>query len=297
MARLAFPHPFSTPRTSPDASGEFAESSPRVGATISAPEASPVGAAPLPVWTRFLPAGRVVVREGDPGSSLFVILEGKVGVYREGGAREARMVGHLTSGGFFGELSLLTNCPRTASVVTLERTVLRELSRTGLSLMGARHGLVAPVVAMRGRERLLADALSGSALLNELSPELWTHLGSALEPCSVEAGAQLLTYGSPGEALFILLRGRCGVFHTHADGRTTSYPDMVEGDLFGEVSLLRGRRATATVKTLTPCTLLRLDREVFRKHFWGQAEMRRALVRLGMQRMHRTMEVITQPAD
>ncbi|WP_368670629.1 cyclic nucleotide-binding domain-containing protein [Myxococcus sp. AM011] len=249
------------------------------------------------MWTRFLPAGRVVVREGDPGSSLFVILEGKVGVYREGGAREARMVGHLTSGGFFGELSLLTNCPRTASVVTLERTVLRELSRTGLSLMGARHGLVAPVVAMRGRERLLADALSGSALLNALSPELWTHLGSALEPCSVEAGEQLLTYGSPGEALFILLRGRCGVFHTHADGRTTSYPDMVEGDLFGEVSLLRGRRATATVKTLTPCTLLRLDREVFRKHFWGQAEMRRALVRLGMQRMHRTMEVITQPAD
>ncbi|MFY2560260.1 cyclic nucleotide-binding domain-containing protein [Corallococcus terminator] len=268
-----------------------------MGATIPAPEATPVGPAPLPVWTRFLPAGRVVVREGDPGASLFVILEGKVGVYREGGLREARMVGHLTGGSFFGELSLLTKCPRTASVVTLERTVLRELSRTGLSLMGARHGLEAPVVAMRCRERLLADALSGSALLNELSPELWTQLGCALVPCSVEAGEQLLTYGSPGEALYILLRGRCGVFHTHADGHITSYPDMVEGDVFGEVSMLRGRLATATVKALTPCTLLRLDRDVFRKHFWGQAEMRRALVKLGMRRMHRTMEVIARPLD
>ncbi|NTX62484.1 cyclic nucleotide-binding domain-containing protein [Myxococcus sp. CA051A] len=289
MARLASPGPCSTQTPEPG------ESSPRVGATIPAPEASPVGPAPLPVWTRFLPAGRVVVREGDPGSSMFVILEGKVGVYREAGSREARLVTQLSGGGFFGELAMMAKCPRTASVVTLERTVLRELSHTGLSLTGSRYGLDAPVVAMRCRERLLADALCGSPVLSELSPELWAQLGSALVPCAVEAGAQLLTYGQPGEALYILLRGRCGVFHTHADGHTTAYPDMVEGDLFGEVSLLRGHRATATVKALTPCTLLRLDRDVFRKHFWGQAEMRRALVRLGLARMHRTMDVIANP--
>ncbi|WP_426746302.1 cyclic nucleotide-binding domain-containing protein [Myxococcus faecalis] len=265
--------------------------------TIPSRDREPVGRAPLPVWTRFLPAGRVVVREGDPGSSMFVILEGRVGVYRESAGAEARMVGQLSGGHFFGELALMTKCPRTASVVTMERTVLRELTRTGLVLMGARHGLEAPVVEMRCRERLLEDALRSSPLLRGLSPELWAQLGSALVPCSIGAGETLLTRGVPGEALYILLRGRCAVFHTHPDGRVTPYPDMGEGAIFGEVSLLRGRLATATVKTLTPCTLLRLDRDVFRKFFWGQAEIRRALVSLGLERMHRTMDVIVNPSE
>ncbi|WP_338866175.1 cyclic nucleotide-binding domain-containing protein [Myxococcus stipitatus] len=262
------------------------------------PSLQPMGPAPLPVWTRFLPPGQVVLREGDSGSSMFVILEGKVAVCREPTQRrDARTLAMLSAGDFFGELALMTHCPRMASVVTMERTVVRELSLNGLAVAGPRHGVEAPVVAMRCRERLLGDALRCSPLLSGLSPGLWAQLGGALEPCSVGVGETLLTRGHPGDALYVLLRGRCGVFHTHGDGRITAYPDMVEGDLFGEVSLLRGRLATATVRARTPCTLLRLDQSVFRKLFWGQAEIRRALVSLGLERMHRTMDVIASAGD
>jgi cAMP-dependent protein kinase regulator len=256
--------------------------------------------APLPVWTRLYPAGRMVVREGDPGDSMFLIVEGRVTVMRQPGRGAERTVGALAPGDFFGELALVTDCHRTASVMAVERTVLLEFSRAGLDVAGSRHGIEEAVVRMACQERLLADAFGTSPLLGALPPELAVQLGSALVPQAVKAGAPILTRGMPGDALYLLLRGRCSVFHTHPDGDVTAFPDLEEGAVFGEVSLLRSRVATATVKALTPCTLLRLDRDVFQKFFAGQPVLRQALVQLGLARVHRTvrlMEGAGRPVD
>lgn len=248
--------------------------------------------APMPVWTHCFPAGQVLVREGEPGDSMFLIVEGRVAVIRQPPGAAQKTVGYLSTGDFFGELSLVAECRRTASVMAVERTVVLELSRAGLEEAGARHGLEGAVVRTACRERLLVDALRTSPLLSALPADLAVQLGSAFVPHAVEAGAPLLTRGMPGDALYVLLRGRCTAFHTHADGDITPYPDLEEGAVFGEVSLLRSRFATATVEALTPCTLLRLERDVFRKFFMGQPELRRALVEMGLDRVRRTVDLM-----
>lgn len=249
--------------------------------------------AALPAWTHVYPAGGRVIREGDLGSSLFIIVEGRVAVMREPEGRAGWTVGELGPGDFFGELALVTEGPRTASVMALERTVLLELSQAGLQEAGARHGLEEPVVRMTSQQRLLADALRGSPLLAGLSRDLQLQLGGALVPCTVQEGEVIITRGKPGDALYLLLRGRCSVSHTHGRGATAPYTELEEGAVFGEVSLLRTNRiATATVTALTPCTLLRVDRAVFRKFFLGQAELRGALVKLGLERLQRTIQVM-----
>lgn len=58
-----------------------------------------------------VPAGRVVVRQGEPGLDFAVIVEGTAEVTRDG-----RTIAHLASGDFFGEMALLGDSPRTASV-------------------------------------------------------------------------------------------------------------------------------------------------------------------------------------
>jgi small-conductance mechanosensitive channel/CRP-like cAMP-binding protein len=58
-------------------------------------------------------AGEVIVRQGDPGSSMFVVLSGEATVTIESPPRE---VARFVRGGFFGEISLLTGEPRTATV-------------------------------------------------------------------------------------------------------------------------------------------------------------------------------------
>ena len=70
--------------------------------------------------------GEVVIRAGDPGSSMFVVHNGRVRVQVNENGR-ARTVATLNEGDFFGEMALFTGEPRTANVVALEETEVLEI--------------------------------------------------------------------------------------------------------------------------------------------------------------------------
>ena len=60
-----------------------------------------------------VPAGRVLMREGDVGREFFVLVDGSVGIDRDG-----TRVHTMKSGDFFGEIALLAEGPRTATATT-----------------------------------------------------------------------------------------------------------------------------------------------------------------------------------
>jgi CRP-like cAMP-binding protein len=62
-----------------------------------------------------VPAGKVLMRQGENGAEAFVISSGRVAVERDG-----RAVAERGRGEFFGEIALLSEGPRTATVTTLE---------------------------------------------------------------------------------------------------------------------------------------------------------------------------------
>ena len=78
---------------------------------------------------REFPAGATIVTQGQGGEGLFIVADGKAEAIRErrDGARVT--VNHFGSTDFFGELALLDDGPRTASVVTTEATTVLVLSR------------------------------------------------------------------------------------------------------------------------------------------------------------------------
>jgi CRP/FNR family transcriptional regulator, cyclic AMP receptor protein len=76
-------------------------------------------------------SGQTIVKEGDPGETLFVVLSGQAKVTRRG-----RKVGSVMPGDFFGELSAIDGGPRSASVVAeTPMQVLRLFRRTLMSLI------------------------------------------------------------------------------------------------------------------------------------------------------------------
>ena len=80
-------------------------------------------------------AGEVLVREGAPGDSLFVLERGAVRVLKsdEDGRGEPVEIARLAPGDFFGEASLLTGQPRGATVVAAEPCSVLELSKSALA--------------------------------------------------------------------------------------------------------------------------------------------------------------------
>jgi cAMP-dependent protein kinase regulator len=237
--------------------------------------------------------GVSIVTEGESGSSMFALVEGRVDVVRqlEGGQR--RKVVSMGEGEFFGEMALLSESPRLASVVAAERTVVLELTREQVERLVQRYPQVGQVLQSFHQERLLANVLRGNPLLAALNPLQREAAAQAFQLHAVPAGETLLVQGQPGTALFLVLRGQCRVVHQHPDGRESEYPVLREGDLFGELSVLLGLPATATVLARTPCTLLRLDRAAVERHILIQPGVREALSRLSSERLQRTARLLS----
>jgi CRP/FNR family cyclic AMP-dependent transcriptional regulator len=79
---------------------------------------------------RRFPKHKTIVEEGLPGDYMYVIREGRVKVTKLSGDGREKILELFGPGSFFGEMSLLDNSPRSASVKTLAETRILALSRS-----------------------------------------------------------------------------------------------------------------------------------------------------------------------
>jgi small-conductance mechanosensitive channel len=81
-------------------------------------------------------AGEVIVKQGEPGQSMFVIARGTVSVVLEPGRQE---VARIEPGGYFGEMSLLTGEPRSATVIAMDDVTTVEIGAELFRRLAAVH--------------------------------------------------------------------------------------------------------------------------------------------------------------
>lgn len=101
-----------------------------------------------------LTPGAAVVREGDKGKSIYIIASGSVKVFTTLLSGEQVELAKLWPSEFFGEISFLTGKPRTATVETLEDTVVLEVTEDKLRDLIARHPHVRDVLQKYTEMRL-----------------------------------------------------------------------------------------------------------------------------------------------
>ena len=236
------------------------------------------------------PAGAIILREGEPGDSAHVVVEGRCIAYRGSGEEEVvlRVMG---PGEVFGETAVFSHKPRSASVKAATDVVLTVVTGEVLSkALGLNSWMGAFVKALADRFReaderlrdLLAPGRSwprraahapslaedtdkattaaGAELLQAIaSPD---SAASALPRIAFPAGSVIVVEGEPGDAAYVVLKGRCAAYR--GEGASESEVRALgPGDVFGETSVWSGKPRTASVRATTDVVVLSVARDVF----------------------------------
>jgi CRP-like cAMP-binding protein len=99
-------------------------------------------------------AGETIIREGDSGRSIYVILDGQVRVFTRDHQGEELELAVLEVSQFFGEMSFLTGKPRSGSVMAVDTSVIVELSYTSMRRVVKDHPTVKKVLVEYYQQRL-----------------------------------------------------------------------------------------------------------------------------------------------
>lgn len=110
----------------------------------------------------------VIINEGDEASTLYVILSGQVKVFLSNEEGKEIIINTQSPGEHFGELALIDSAPRSASVMTVEKTRLASICKPDFSKILTDH----PDIALRlinnlaARVRILSENVKNLALLD-----------------------------------------------------------------------------------------------------------------------------------
>ncbi len=250
--------------------------------------------------------GATIVRAGDAGDALHVVLMGRVRVSAAGLEDQP-----LSAGDPFGELSLIDEAPRSATVIADGPVSTARIGRADFQHLvhdepGFAAGLL-PGLALVARELLWAedgpvgdhgrvgdwsgpvdtgpdrseaagamlegrDALGWLLLLRHVAvlaavPE--RHLRHVARLVTVERyadGVNVVLAGARGDSMHIILNGRARV--RTPSGHTAT---LAEDDCFGELALIDGAPRSATVSALGELTTARIARKDFQRLLKSEA--------------------------
>jgi CPA1 family monovalent cation:H+ antiporter len=188
----------------------------------------------------------------------------------------------LGPGSFIGEIALMTDQPRSATVTGLMSSELLRIDRQSLSRVLADHGDLLRAVLRFVRDRLVDRWMRTSPLFRPLSDDQRAEISSKFAFLEIEAGTKLITNNTRPDGLYIILAGQ---FVVQRQGVTITL--LGAGDLIGETALLSGSAfrsdVTARAKGLALCLPAAAFRELIMTHphvleyIGEQAELSRRL--------------------
>jgi CRP-like cAMP-binding protein len=233
---------------------------------------------------RRLNDGEFVIREGEPGIAFYLVATGQVRVYATQGGKQVERT-RLHEGALFGEMSLLTQQPRTASVQVVGEADILELSRESLAALTAEVPSLGAALDKFARERLLKNLLATSPLFRPFNHQQQLDLIRRFDGHEVAEGTVVIREGDAGQGLFVVLSGEVEVSKRQAGGGgDLSLARLRAGDVFGEMSLLSNQPTSATVTAARPSTILFLAREYFQRLVQALPQIRQYFEELAQRR-------------
>ena len=187
--------------------------------------------------------GHVLMKQGSRGNVAWLLQDGEVEVYAESEEGGKKSLARLSGKQVVGEMALIDNGLRTASVVVRAPVTATEIPRDVFNKMFdsceplARHVLSHLVNAVRASRgiAIVESAVSGPMIRSSEDS------GRILERRVFGAGTFIFRENDPGEAAYLIQSGSVNIMH-----ETTLVASLGPGRTFGEIALLRNAKRMAS---------------------------------------------------
>lgn len=201
-----------------------------------------------------------VIKEGDEGDCLYVVGQGTLSctkIFK--GNSDPTFLKQYQPGEAFGELALLYNAPRAATITSDAESILYVLDR-------ATFNHIVKDAAIRKKEKYEVF-LKTVKLLETLDDYERSQISEAFKDAKFKVGDKIITEGqSDATVMFFLVQGEAYAEKVLEEGAAPKeVKQYKEGDYFGELALLRNEPRAATIIARTECQCVTVDRYAFKR--------------------------------
>ena len=204
-------------------------------------------------------AGEYVIKEGEKGDVVFLVDTGELDcekTFKKGDP--PTYLKTYKPGESFGELALLYNAPRAATIKAKTDCLLWALDR------GTFNNIVKEA-AVKKRERY-ENSLKNVHILSTIDAYELGQICDAVKSEKVEKGDYIIKQNEIGDKFYILDEGEAYAAKVFNEGEKEQIvKEYKSGDYFGELALLRDEPRAASVVAKTKCKLITLDRLAFKR--------------------------------
>ena len=193
------------------------------------------------MFLKTFPAANIdIIREGDDGDLFYVVQAGQLVVLKKSKQEEQDQVAELAEGQCFGEIALLHNCKRTATVRTKGPVELWAIDgKTFRTLVLDR---------VYQKRKAYCDFLRSVPLLKDMSDADIVRMSELLTPRSFLSGEAIVKQGDVGHDFYIIEKGIAVVSIQKGEEQEATVKKLSEGDYFGELALMNDTTRAATVR-------------------------------------------------
>jgi cAMP-dependent protein kinase regulator len=204
-------------------------------------------------------AGQNIITQGEDGDEFFVLESGICECFLDQKGAPPKMVKRYEAGESFGELALMYNCPRAATITAKPNCHLWAMDR-----MAFRKVLLFTTARKRDQYE---EFLGRVPLLASLDKYERSKVADALIECKYNKGDYILRAGDTSNTNFYLLSEGKAVATKPLDDNGPPVQVMAydAGGFFGELALLRETGRAANIVAVTDCTCVYIDKASFNR--------------------------------
>ncbi|KAG7381784.1 cGMP-dependent protein kinase 1 [Phytophthora pseudosyringae] len=200
--------------------------------------------------------GHLVIKQGAQGDNFYAVESGQLEILVSMGGAPPIRYGFLGPGLGFGELALLYNMPRAATIRAVTEVELWALERNTFREILASHKL--------NRLNRTLEVLEKIAILSKLTASEMQQVAAAMDWEDFEENAAIVRQGEVGEKFYIINKGEIVVTQLDTNtGEENIIRRLKAGDHFGEMALFKDEMRSATCTAVTRVQCVTLERAHF----------------------------------